>query len=242
MAIEPHVPEPKYVAVKHLLLDIIAELGAGAALPTERALAQQCSTSRTTVRQAINELVVQGRIVRRQGAGNFVADGKMNWPLYLASFTEQAAANGMVATSQTIGTKRERANAEVAERLAVEPGDPVYRLDRLRIADGVPMCVETSVLSADRFPGLSRRIRSVGSLHSLLGEQYDVELTRGEETIQIEPATPRVAGLLDLDVGAPLLVVRRHSFDKRGTPVEWGTTWMRGDGVVFVAHLEVRRS
>lgn len=233
--------EPKYVAVKRHLLELIDGLSAGAPVPTERALAEELGTSRTTTRQALNELVAQGRLVRRQGSGTFVAEAKMTWPLYLASFTEQAQANGMVPTSRLLGTARESADAEIADRLAVGIGDPVYRIDRLRLGDGVPLSVESSVLSADRLPGLTRRMHAAESLHTLLSEDYRVQLMRGEESIEIQPAGPLEAELLGTAVGAPLLVVKRHSFDRDGTPVEWGTSWLRGDRFTFVAHLETRQ-
>jgi DNA-binding GntR family transcriptional regulator len=82
--------EPKYYAVKRHLLDFIGSLEPGAAVPTERDLALQMQTSRTTVRQALGELVIEGRLVRRQGSGTYVAEPKVSWPLYLASFTEQS--------------------------------------------------------------------------------------------------------------------------------------------------------
>lgn len=229
--------EPKYYTVKRHLLEIIDALPPGAAVPTERDLATELSTSRTTVRQALVELVAEGRLVRRQGSGTFVADAKITWPLHLASFTEQAAANGLTASSELLATERMRASDEVAERLGLRVGDPVHRIDRLRLTDGQPMAVETSLLSATRFPHLTRKMRTAGSLHSVLAETYGVQLRRGEESIDTTPASPREAALLQCDTGSPMLVVRRRSFDSAGTAVEWGTTWFRGDRITLIAYL-----
>jgi len=231
--------EPKHYTVRRHLLELIDSLEPGSAVPTERSLATELGTSRTTVRQALVDLVAEGRLIRRQGSGTYVADAKITWPLHLASFTEQAAANGMTASSELLGTGRERADAQTAQRLGLERGDPVYRIDRLRLADDLPTAVESSVLSAKRFPGLTRGIRSTGSLHELLRGQYDVDLRRGEESIEIAPASPREASLLRIDASAPMLVVRRHSFDAQGAPIEWGTSWFRGDRITLVAHLGV---
>src|SRR3954469_7503412 len=94
-AIEPTAArEPKYYLVKKHLLELIASLPPGTPVPTERVLTVQLETSRTTVRRALAELVGEGRLVRRQGPGTFVAEPKITWPLQMTSFTEQAAAYG----------------------------------------------------------------------------------------------------------------------------------------------------
>lgn len=233
--------EPKYYTVKRHLLGLIETLEPGSGVPTERELALQLGTSRTTVRQALMELVVEGRLVRRQGSGTYVADAKIMWPLHLRSFTEQAAANGLTATSRLLDSRRGKADAETAERLAVSPGAPVYQLDRLRLADDWPVAVETSLLSAERFPNLPRLLRRTQSLHALLAEEFGIRLRRGEEFIDTAPASPRDAALLQTDTGSPMLVVQRRSFDGDGTPVEWGTSWFRGDRITLVARLTTRR-
>src|SRR5262249_7417116 len=83
--------EPKYYSVKRPLLEIIGTLTPGSPVPTERLLMAQLGTSRTTVRQALAELVGEGRLVRRQGSGTYVAEPKVSWPLRMTSFTEQAS-------------------------------------------------------------------------------------------------------------------------------------------------------
>jgi GntR family transcriptional regulator len=228
---------PKYYLVKLHLLEYIESLEQGAAVPAERDLAADLGTSRTTVRQALVELVAEGRLVRRQGSGTYVADAKITWPLQLASFTEQAAANGQVPSSELLGVERIPATAELAEKLGTRVGAGLHQLDRLRLADGRPTAVETALLSAARFPYLGRKMRSAGSLEALLANDYGVQLRGGEATIDTMPASPREAALLAVDTGSPMLVVRRRSFDTEGAPVEWATSWFRGDRITLVADL-----
>ena len=102
--------EPKYYTVKRHLLEIIDALQPGRPVPTERVLAVELGTSRTTVRQALFELVTEGRLVRRQGSGTFVAEPKLTWPLQLASFTEQATANGLTTSNQLLSADRRSAD------------------------------------------------------------------------------------------------------------------------------------
>jgi GntR family transcriptional regulator len=71
----------------------------------------------------------------------------------------------------------------------------------------------------------------------LLANDYGVKLRGGDATIDTMPASPREAGLLVVDTGAPMLVVRRRNFDTDGRPVEWATSWFRGDRITLVTDL-----
>lgn len=229
--------EPKYYAVKRHLLEIIETLTPGSPVPTERLLMAQLETSRTTVRQALAELVGEGRLVRRQGSGTYVAEPKVSWPLRMTSFTEQAKASGRAATTELIDARRDRATDEIAERLGLRPGASVHSIERLRLVDDTPMALETSHLSATRFPGLARQLRRGDSLYRVLREEYGVVPVTAEETIETATATPREAELLNTETGAPILMLSRHSFDVAGDPVEWVRSWYRGDRYRFVTRL-----
>jgi GntR family transcriptional regulator len=229
--------EPKYYVVKRHLLGLLPGFSPGVPLPTERELASALSTSRTTVRQALTELVTEGRLVRRHGSGTYVAEPKLAWPLQMSSFTQQAASSGLVVESSFVASQRIRATDELARLLQVEPSAPVLRLERLRKVNGAPMALEQSHLSAVRFPGLARAVRRTGSLYQVLSEQWDVKVVGAVETIETVPASPREAGLLGTDVGAPMMMLSRHSFDAADEPVEWVRSWYRGDRYKFVATL-----
>src|SRR5918911_3629640 len=118
----PEKSEPKYYLVKRHLLNLLPGFSPGVPLPTERELASALSTSRTTVRQALTELVVEGRLVRRHGSGTYVAEPKLAWPLQMSSFTEQAASSGLVVESAFVSAERIRATDELADLLRIRPG------------------------------------------------------------------------------------------------------------------------
>lgn len=229
--------EPKYYLVKRHLLELIAALPPGSPVPTERELTVQLATSRTTVRRALSELVGEGRLVRRQGSGTYVAEPKITWPLQMTSFTEQASATGYSSTTRLLEAVRTKADVEIADRLAVRRGASTYAIERLRLVDDTPMAVETSYLSAARFPGLIAELRRTQSLYRALSEVYGVQPVEAEETIETASASPREADLLDVDTGAPILVLGRHSFDAAGIPIEYVRSWYRGDRYTFVARL-----
>lgn len=229
--------QPKYYVVKRHLLELIGTLPPGSPVPTERVLTAQLGTSRTTVRQALSELVGEGRLVRRQGSGTYVAEPKVSWPLQMTSFTEQAHSFGYSVATKLLDTARVKADEEVAVRLGIKTGALVHRVERLRLVDHTPMAVETSHLPAARFPGLVAHLRRASSLYRVLEEHYDVKVAAADETIETAAASPREADLLNCDTGSPMLVLSRHSFEADGTPIEWVQSWYRGDRYRFVARL-----
>jgi GntR family transcriptional regulator len=100
--------------------------------------------------------------------------------------------------------------------------------------------VDASDLSARRFPGLHRSLERHPSLYEALATDYGVEIAEAQETIETVLADPRDARLLGVDVGLPLLLLSRHSFDSEGTPVEWAQSRYRGDRYKLVTRLHRR--
>jgi GntR family transcriptional regulator len=233
--------EPKYYLVKRHLLDLIAALPPGTLVPTERVLTVELGTSRTTVRRALSELVGEGRLVRRHGSGTYVAEPKITWPLQMTSFTEQASASGYSTSTRLLEATRTRADEGIAARLGLRVGASTYFIERLRLVDDTPMAVETSHLSAARFPGLIPELRKKSSLYGVLAENYGVQPVEAEETIETASASPREADLLGVDTGSPILLLGRHSFDVDGQPIEYVRSWYRGDRYTFVARLSAHR-
>lgn len=236
LAAEPRIP--KYYGLKRQLLDMTRMLPAGSPVPPERALGVQFGTSRTTVRQALQELVVEGRLERIQGKGTFVAKPKVAQELRLTSYTQDMLAQGLEPTSAVLDMGYVPADDVLAQRLAIKPGARVLRIERLRLADGEPMAIETTHLSGQRFPGLRRLLARSTSLYAVLAHTYGITLLEAEETIETVPAPPREAHLLGTDVGLPLLLLSRHSLDDTGLPIEYVRSLYRGDRYKFVAHLQ----
>ena len=111
---------PKYYVVKGHLADMLAALAPGQALPPERSLAESFATSRTTIRQALHELTIEGRLVRMQGRGTFAALPKIAQPLELTSYTEDMRRRGLASRSQLLSVGQVGADEELARRLDVD--------------------------------------------------------------------------------------------------------------------------
>ena len=236
---DPAATEPKYYTVKRHLLEFIGSLDPGAPVPTERELATELETSRTTVRQALGELVVEGRLVRRQGSGTFVSEPKITWPLYLASFTEQVEASGFKPPP--------RYSARSGSRL--RPTWPSSSRSRpARRSTGSSGCASpTPFRSRSRprgcRPSASRALpaRSAPTARCTRSSPTTTRPTCGpaRSVSRRRLRTPREAGPLRVDVGTPMLIVSRQNFDSAGTPIELGRTWFRSDRVTLVTHLAI---
>ena len=223
---------PKYWLVKGELLRLIAEGAPGSALPTERDLAERLATSRTTVRQAIAELVVEGRLERTQGSGTYIAEPKLVHVRQLTSFTEDLGPHRV--QNRVLDVRREVPSPAVAERLGLAAGERVHRVERMRIVDGDPLAHESATLVGD-LPDLRAELERRGSLYATLREAYGIEVAEVEDEVQTRLADPAEAAHLDVETGHPLLLVHRLARDPAGRPVEWTRSVFRGDRFRFVA-------
>jgi GntR family transcriptional regulator len=133
--------EPKYWGLKRHLLDLLSSLPPGSPIPTERSLAAEFDVSRTTVRQALADLTVEGRLLRVQGKGTFAAEPKVAQRLQLSSYTEDMRAQGREPSSRLLDIAEIPAEGELTTLLNIRSGAKVLRMQRLRLADGEPMAI-----------------------------------------------------------------------------------------------------
>lgn len=225
---------PKYYQLKGELLRLIDGAAVGTMLPTERDLAERFAVSRTTVRQAIAELVVEGRLERTQGSGTYVSEPKLIQLRQLSSFTEDIGERRTDAHSEVLDISRVPADAEVARALELAEGARVQRVERLRIVSGEPIAHEVAYL-AGSYPRLATELAKRGSLYLTLAQAYGVELTDAEDAIETALASPVEAQLLGVDTGLPMLLIRRTARAGDGRPVEHTRSVFRGDRFRFVA-------
>jgi GntR family transcriptional regulator, nutrient-sensing system regulator len=228
------VKVPKYYRIKEAILELIADLPPGSAVPTERELASDFGTSRTTVRQAIAELVVDGKLVRTQGSGTFVAQPKMMRVRPLSSFSQDLAMDGWRPGSVVLDISEVAADAELAEHLGVPAGAGVQRVERLRTAFDEPIAHEVAYLPRV-LPGLAEQLARHGSLYRTLREDHGAVVATAEDIVETVLADPVTADLLGVDTGLPMLLVRRTGWDAAGNLVEWTTSRFRGDRFRFMS-------
>jgi len=229
------IREPKYRVVADHLSRLVEELGEGAAIPTERELAQHFAVSRVTVRQAVQELLVAGRL-RRQGRGTVVAGPKVVQQLVLGSYTEGLHEQGRRPGRRLVHVDRLPAPAELAAELEIAEGDEVVVLERVLLADGHPVGLEDTRLPVARFPRLLADFDPETSLYAYV-RGTGVEFETATERIETVLAAPREAMLLETNPAAPMLLLNRVSRDPEGRPIERVRSLFRGDRFSFVTTL-----
>lgn len=219
-------PEGKQAAVRRQLLALVDQRRPHQALPNERELAEQFGVSRMTLRQALASLVDEGRLYTVHGAGTFVAEARLSKEVLFSSFTEDMLRRGSVPSSQVLRQQVLAAPASVAQALGLAPGTAVCQLERLRLADGVAVCLETASLPAAEVPGLLDE-PVAGSLYALLRERYGRPVVRAATTVSAIALDKHQATLLDDRLRAPALRFERVGFDQRGLPLEHCVTIYR---------------
>ena len=236
MAAAPHgFPTPKYRAVTAYLSELLGELAEGAPIPAERELAVRLNVARETVRQAIRELVVAGRL-RREGRATVVAGPKLVQPLALASYTEGIREAGRRPGRAAIALGRLDAEAPLAEALDIGLGDPVAHLERVLLCDDQPVGLENTYLPLHRFPGVLDEFDPTTSLYAYI-EGCGVRFATATEQIETMLASPREARLLRTNPALPMLHLNRLSRDAAGRPIERVRSLFRGDRFSFTTTL-----
>ncbi|MBB6035970.1 GntR family transcriptional regulator [Phytomonospora endophytica] len=235
------VPEhgrvPKYYAVKARLLALLPELGEGTPLPPERELAADYGVSRATVRQAISELVLEGRLSAHQGRGTFVAQPKLIHPLDLVSYTEAVRAMGREPGRRLVTSEELTPDGELAESLHIGADEKVIHLERVLLTDGEPTGLESTYLPSRRFPTLLDVFDPTESLYRCLQDDLGVVFAEADEQIETALASPREAQLLGTNPALPMLLLHRVSYDADGAPIERVRTLYRGDRIGFATKL-----
>lgn len=230
--------EVKYHAVRDRVRDLLEDMTVGEALPAERMLATELGVSRMTLRRAIDELVLDGLVVRRQGAGTFVAAPKVARPLAATSFSEDMRRRGLVPSSVTLGVETIHAGAQLARRLEVSPADRILRIVRQRSADGQPMALETLHVPTTIVPELTPADLTDGSFYELLASR-GIQLERAVQTIEPTVTDEGESDRLAVPLHSPAFLFERTSRDVEGRVVEFVRSVYRGDRYKLTAELRV---
>lgn len=229
-------PIPLYYQIAERIKEqiVIGELMAGDQLPPERELCDRMRVSRMTVRQAVTYLVKQGLLDVRPGVGTFVAQPKLTYDaLHLLGFSEEMVRSGTVSESVVLEQAVVVPSVRVGERLNLAPNEPVVRIVRLRIANQVPMLLETSMIRASLTPDLEHVDLAANSLYKLLETQYGLFQQRAHQTIEVVIANEYEQKLFAIRPGAPMLLLEGVTYGIDSQPIEYFKAIYRGDRFKF---------
>ena len=202
-------------------------------LPSERSLAEELQISRVTLRRAIDELVAQGLLVRRQGAKTAVARRLEKALSTLTGFSEELRARGIEPGQRWLSRSLVSPSSAEAMALGLTSTDRVMRLQRVRLADGAPIAIERAAVPAEFLPSADL----IGhSLYEAL-QRLGAAPVRGVQRIRAGVMTRSDADLLDSSPGAPILIIERRCFLADGRAVEFTETRYNGESYEFLTEL-----
>jgi GntR family transcriptional regulator len=230
---------PSVQVLRRIEADILTgRLLPGSRLAPERELGARLGVARNTLRRALTTLGEKG-LIQARGRGGWVVVGRgvterIEGP---PSLTEWAARHGYVVTSNVIAARVRTATSSEASDLRIEASAKVFELERVRFIEGVPLSLDLSVLHPRLIPTVEGVDFADRSLFGTIRERAGLIATRAEVVVRALPATERVATLLTIAEGDPLLELDEMTFDQYEEPFETARLLNRGDRYAFATTL-----
>lgn len=239
--LQPDSSTPLYVQLKELLQERMRSgyYREGSRLPSERELAQLYNVSRMTARQALQLLAQEGLTYARVGKGTYVSLAPIHQQLEsLTSFTEEMQRLGMKASSRVIKAEVQPASEALARRFGIAQGTEMVIVKRVRLANNVPLALETTHLIHSICPGiLDVCDLSHDSLYDVLRKHFNVVLVRADQSFEARLAHEDEADLLGIEATDPVLNIERTTYDSLNRVTEFVHSVYRGDQYRFRATL-----
>lgn len=218
-------PEPMYVKLADMFRTKIEQevFKIGSLLPTEMAICGEFGVSRSTVQKALSVLEDEGIVIRKRGKGTFVVKPKLKRGLSnLYNFSAEMRMLGLKPHSEVISFDVAKPSFRVAQQLGLNMDESVYRIVRLRMANDVPMLLETAYIPQKYCPRLTKESLS-DSLYAMVMEYTGAQPVEAVETYDVTLITDQQAKQLQCPVGSPAFKIERVSTDSMGNVFEAGT-------------------
>jgi len=222
---------PLYIQIREALRqDILDDVYVeGERIPSEQQIADDWDANRHTARNAITQLVNEGLLIRRRGAGTFVARKRMvEDHNQIASFWESAVAAGLKPSNRLIKTEVILPEATVAKLLEIEEGESVFKIQRVRLLDDEPVSFHVNYICTKLIPDLLDHDLATESLYAIYRENGLYPST-GHQKVKAMLAGERIGELLEVAPSAPLLSISRVTRGIYGEPIEYTLTYNRAD-------------
>ncbi|MFH1242177.1 MAG: GntR family transcriptional regulator [Pseudomonadota bacterium] len=231
MVIDQQSKVPLYYQLKEEIKKKILrrDLKEGDLLPSEREFSERYGISSTTIRRALNDLVHENFLERKAGKGTFVRMGKVKRDLRkVLGFTQNMKEMGLIPSTKVLSKKVVPANAFARERLGLRTGTKIVRLNRLRLANDVPMMLETRYIRTDLCPGIQKQDLS-SSLWNVFENVYGCRPYRHSQNLRIARISGDSASLLGLKDDSLVFLVKGITYLQSGEAIECEESLYRSD-------------
>jgi GntR family transcriptional regulator len=240
MEIDPQAHLPLHAQVEELLVRSMTgrALPPGTRLPSEDSLVERYGVSRTTVRTAIQSLMARGLVEIRRGKGTFVTQPVITQELtQLTGFVEDMQTLGRDPSAQVLDRRIVAASETVARQLSLQRGTAVARIQRVRLADGVPLSFDETYLPQDLGEKIMTDDLDSQPIFSLLEQKYSTPLLDAEYRLAAVASHGTVARALGINPGSPIFLIERTTYSDNHRPVDYERLYYRGDHIRFVTRL-----
>lgn len=221
---------PLYIQLMNILVEKIENnMKENDKLDSEREICKKYGLSRTTVREALNELEKNNYIYKVQGKGNFISPRVVEQDLIkVSSFTEEMKKHGKNPTSKLLSFEIIEAKGKISRKLKIEENELVFKLSRIRIADNIPMIYEITYLPYERFKGLTKEAIEENPLYEIFRNSFNIDITSAEEVIESVLINKLESVYLEVPQGQAGLKFERVAYEKVNI-IEYTITIARGD-------------
>ena len=231
--IDKSSPVPIYYQIKEFYKEKIenGNLEPHQRLPSERELEKRYEISRMTARRALTELESEGYAYREQGKGSYVAEPKLHQALLeLTGFTTDMKKRRMSPGARVLEQKLIKCDEELAKKLNAESNEKIFVLQRVRLAEEEPLAIEKTHLRHKLCRGIEEYDFQDRSLYSTLREDFGMNLSWAEQSVEATLADEYKAEQLGVDKGSPMLMTERTTYiGDEETPIEYAHSTYRGD-------------
>lgn len=221
---------PLYIQLMNILIEKIENsMEENDKLDSEREICKKYGVSRTTVREALDELEKNKYIYKVHGKGNFISPRVVEQDLIkVSSFTEEMKKRGKNPTSKLLNFEIIEANSNVSKNLNIEENELVFKISRIRIADNIPMIYEITYLPYERFKKLTKEMIAKNPLYEILKNSFNMTITSAEEVIESVLINKLESVYLEIPQGQAGLKFERIAYEKNEI-IEYTITIARGD-------------
>lgn len=228
-------PLPLYYQLKESILTALKnkEFEVGEKLPSERELADYHNVSRMTVKKAVDILVDNGYLVRKQGSGTFVSDYQKNHFISpILSFSKEMKNMGVDYRSKILSFEKIKSK-RASLKLNLSRNELLFHLERLRLIENKIFLLENTYLAVKNFPDLKREDLTNSSLFKIIEEKYNINLIEAEAEVEAVILNSKIAEKMNLKTGLLALHLQQYSKNNSGEIIEYTSAYYRNDNYSF---------